>query len=87
MEFDLPEDLSTLSDQQVSDLLREAQAEERKVSDRRKNVQDRLDFTRGGSGSPDLVDKLAADEARISAERRRLHQLLDLLSAERIRRR
>ncbi len=87
MDLELPEDLSTLTDQQLSDLFRAAQSEERRVSHRRKNVHDRLDFTRGGGGPPDLVEKLTADEEQISAERRRLHHLLDLLSAERIRRR
>lgn len=87
----IPDDLTTLSERDLRDLINEATAEERRVSDRRNNLQDRLDFLRAGGGattsaSGTLLDKLTADEQRVSDERKALHVLIDRLHAERMRR-
>lgn len=91
MSFTIPDDLKSLSDRELSDLLKEATAEERRVSDRRNNLQDRLDFLRAGGGSTtsassSLFEKLVADEERVSEERRQMHRTIDRLNAERMRR-
>jgi hypothetical protein len=89
MDFQVPEDLTTLSERELRDLIKQVTEEERKVSDRRVKVQDRLDFLRGsasGTADSSLLDKLTGDEERISGERKQLHSLIDLLYAERNRR-
>lgn len=87
----VPDDLSTLSDRALAELLDDAQAEERRVSDRRSKLQDRLDFLRSGGGAAttgagSLFEKLTADEERVSEERKAIHVLIDRLHAERGRR-
>lgn len=91
MTLQLPDDLSTLTDSELAALIRSADAEERRISDRRNNLQDRLDFLRAGGGSHTggseaLLDKLVADEQRVSDDRKAVHASIDRLNAERARR-
>lgn len=91
MELRAPDDLSLLSNAELAALIDEAVAAERRVSARRNNLQDRLDFLRSGGGSATtasghLLEKLAADEQRVSDERKAIHRLIDRLNGERARR-
>ncbi|MBM3678914.1 MAG: hypothetical protein FJW96_13705 [Actinobacteria bacterium] len=91
MALDIPSDLPSLTEREIGELINGALKEERRISDRRRRVQDRLDFLRSGGavtsdGSTELVDKLTADEREVSEERRQVHVVIDLLYAERTRR-
>ena len=91
MALGIPDDLTSVPDSELAALIRAADAEERRISDRRNNLQDRLDFLRAGggtqtSGSDALFEKLVADEQRVSDERKAIHEQIDRLHAERARR-
>ena len=85
-------DLSTLSDGQLTQLLRRLESEEKTVSRRRAVLHDRIDFVRNGVASEiyaagDQLEALLQREQRIAEDRRVLHERIDEIRAERSKRR
>lgn len=85
-------DLSTLSDGELTQLLRRLEGNERTLSRRRAVLHDRIDFVGNGVASEiyaagDQLDALQQRERKIAEERRLLHERIDAVRAERGRRR
>jgi predicted nucleic acid-binding Zn-ribbon protein len=86
------DDVSLLSDRELTVLLLELEREERSVSRRRNTLHNRIDFVRAGgyaSAGPgdDPLEELVATERELSEQRHALHFRIDELRAERSRRR
>jgi len=85
-------DLSTLSDGELTRLLRRLEGGEKTLSRRRAVLHDRIDFVRNGVASEiyaagDQLDALQRREREIAEERRLLHERIDTVRAERSKRR
>jgi predicted nucleic acid-binding Zn-ribbon protein len=70
--------------------LERLEAEERAVSARRRRLQDRIDFLRGGGGGPvednaELIEDLVRQEREVSVQRRAIHQQIEIARAELLR--
>mgnify|MGYP003526590434 CR=1 FL=1 len=85
-------DPSTLSDGELTKLLRRLEGNEKTLSLRRAVLHDRIDFLRNGVVSEiyaagDQLETLQQREREIAEERRVLHERIDAVRAERGRRR
>ena len=70
--------------------IEELLAEERALSARRRRLQDRIDFLRGGGGGPveetaGLIEELLRQERGVSEKRRELHDRIERARAELLR--
>ena len=86
------DDVTVLSDRDLTVLLAELEREERTVSRRRNTLHNRIDFVRAGgyaSAGPgdDPLEMLVETEHELSEQRHALHVRIDELRAERSRRR
>ena len=74
----------------VDDSVQKLEQEERAISRRRRNLQDRMDFVRNmgadDESSRERLIRLEAEEKDISAQRRHIQQRLDALRARTDRR-
>ncbi|HXY17329.1 MAG TPA: hypothetical protein VEH79_04075 [Gaiellaceae bacterium] len=70
----------------MDDSVQRLEQEERAISRRRRNLQDRMDFVRHlgtqDASSRERLTKLEAEEKDISAQRREIQQRLDALRAK-----
>lgn len=85
-------DPSTLSDGELTHLLRRLEGNEKRVSRRRAVLHDRIDFVRSGVSSEiyaagDQLEALQQREREVAEERQMLHERIDAVRAERGRRR
>jgi hypothetical protein len=82
--------IAALSDDELSALVAETGGRERSLSKKRSRLHDRMDFLRGGGADSTVAAEqlrgLEAEERTLSDERRSAHNLLEALSAERVRR-
>jgi hypothetical protein len=64
--------------------LDELEREERTLSDRRRRLQERIDFVRGGGAEATelSLQRLLAEERELSTRRRELHKRIDELRVE-----
>lgn len=86
------DDVTALTDAQLDGILTRFERQEQEVSKRRSRLQDRLEFVLAGGAASEAMaeDQLAAlqaSEREISDERHRLHAQIDVLRAEKSRRR
>ena len=76
--------------QLVDDSVQKLEQEERTISRRRRNLQDRMDWVRNlgahDESSRERLARLEAEEKEISAQRRQIQQRLDALLAKTDRR-
>jgi hypothetical protein len=85
------DDLTTLSDRELTRLITQLERDEQSVSRRRTKLHERIDFLRSGgfaSAEPgdDPLEELLVEERDISSRRLDLHYRIDRLRAERSRR-
>ena len=85
------EDLTTLSDRDLTRLMTQLERDAQSVSRRRTKLHERIDFVRSGgfaSAEPgqDPLEELVEEEREISARRLELHYRIDTIRAERSRR-
>jgi RsiG-like len=86
------DDVSALSDSELTALLERLETEERSLSRRRNALHNRIDFGQAGSVAPgdsgeDHLAELREAEREISARRHALHLQIEQLRAEELRRR
>ncbi len=84
----IPNDLASLTNAALADVLRRAEAEERRVSRSRRRLHERIDDLRVRSGdTPEAAAELRAalehEERELSARRLQLHQQIIDLRVER----
>ena len=85
------DDVTTLSDRELTRLLKQLERDEQSVSRRRTRLHDRIDFVRTGGfasaeGGEDPLEELLAEEQELSAQRHDLHFRIDAAKVERSRR-